>query len=257
MEWSEARRRSQNDLVRAWAIAKKDMRIYYFKPPVIVAGVLMPVFLFLAFMVRSNLSVEALIPRLMAMTIFFGSSSVTMAVFPWERAQQTLARLLVAPVSIFAVLGGKALAGVVFGILLSAVALLIGLLVFGMGVSNPGLLLLAVLLSTVVFAAMGILFVAWRGRNPGDIMVMGNTIRLPLLFVSGIFIPLQELPGWARVVAYFSPLTYCNDLMKHAVEGSGFFNTSLSLGGLVLFLALFLFFGMRWHESKRRRGEYA
>ena len=40
----------------AWVIAKKDMRIYYFKPPVLMSGVLTPVFMFLSFMVRRHLS---------------------------------------------------------------------------------------------------------------------------------------------------------------------------------------------------------
>ena len=39
---------------RAWAIAKKDIRIYYFKGPVLIFGVFMPVFLFLAFLMGSQ-----------------------------------------------------------------------------------------------------------------------------------------------------------------------------------------------------------
>lgn len=257
MKWYELWRRRRNDLTRCWAITKKDIRIYYLKPPVIVAGILIPVFLFLAFMVRSRLDVEALIPGLMAVTIFFGSSSVSMAVIPWERMMQTFARLLVAPVSISAVLGGKAIAGLVFGVVLSLIALLIGILGFGMSVSNVGLLILAMILSAFVFAALGILFAAWRGRTPGDVMIMGNATRLPLIFVSGIFIPLQELPGWARAIAYLSPLTYSNDIIQQAIRGAGYLGTALDSGMLVLFLAVFIFFGLRWHELKRRCGEYA
>ena len=39
---------------RAWAIAKKDIRIYYLKGPVLIFGVFMPVFLFLAFLMGSR-----------------------------------------------------------------------------------------------------------------------------------------------------------------------------------------------------------
>ena len=35
---------------RAWAIAKKDIRIYYSKGPVLIFGIFMPLFLFLAFL---------------------------------------------------------------------------------------------------------------------------------------------------------------------------------------------------------------
>ncbi len=42
------------------------------------------------------------------------------------------------------------------------------------------------------------------------------------MFISGIFIPLEEMAPWARVLAYVSPLTYAQDLMNHAVLGQGF-----------------------------------
>ena len=41
-------------LRRAWAIAKKDIRLYYAKNSVLIFGVLMPVFLFLAFFMGSR-----------------------------------------------------------------------------------------------------------------------------------------------------------------------------------------------------------
>ena len=39
------------ELKAAWAIAKKDMRIYYIKPNIIVSGIMFPLFMFLAFSV--------------------------------------------------------------------------------------------------------------------------------------------------------------------------------------------------------------
>ncbi len=37
------------ELNGAWAIAKKDIAIYYLKPNIIVSGALFPLFMFLAF----------------------------------------------------------------------------------------------------------------------------------------------------------------------------------------------------------------
>lgn len=252
MKRREMWRRTKNDLARAWAIARKDIRIYYFKPPVLMTGILTPVFLFLAFMVKRGLDVQALIPGLMAMTIFFGCSAVTSAVIPWERREQTFERLLVAPVSLFAVLWGKAMAGVVFGVLVSVVPLLIGTVGFGMGIDQPWLLAGTVILSACTFASLGVLLASLPSQQVGDIMIIGNMTRLPLIFVSGIFIPLQELPGWGRGIAFVSPLTYCNDLLDQSIRGSSYLIASVDVLALLAFWAILLVGGTRLHVLGRR-----
>jgi ABC-2 type transport system permease protein len=42
-------------------------------------------------------------------------------------------------------------------------------------------------------------------------MMLSAVIRFPLIFISGIFIPLAELPQVAQIVSFFSPLTYLTD----------------------------------------------
>lgn len=252
MEWRDFADRGRNDMARAWVIARKDMRIYYLKPPVLIFGVLMPVFLFLAFMIRRNLDATALIPGVMAMTIFFSSSTVTSAAIPWERAQRTYDRLLTAPVSLVAVLWGKALAGILFGVAVSIVPLLVGVLAFGMPVSQPWLLVLTVLISACAFASLGVLLASVSTPSVGNIMMLGNMIRLPLIFVSGIFIPLAELPSWGRPIAFISPLTYCNDLLNHSIAGTAYLPPSVDVVVLVAFWAAFLLVGARLHGLSKK-----
>ena len=253
MEWNNLMRRGRKEVGGAWAIAKKDMRIYYFKPPVIMFGVLTPVFMFLSFMVRRQFDASHLIPGLTAMVLFFGASSVTSAVIPWERGQQTFERLLMAPVSVFAVLWGKAIAGAVFGALVAVVPLLIGTFAFDMEVDQSWLLVVAVIVSTFSFAALGVLFASLRrSQLPGDIMMLGNMFRLPIIFVSGIFIPLQELPSWGRVIAFVSPLTYCNNLMNLSITGTSYLGASLNLLALLFFLVVFLLVGTKLQGLSKR-----
>jgi len=110
---------------RAWAIAKKDMRIYYLKPPTIMFGIFFPAFLFLSFAVGRNIPLTELIPGLMAITVFFTSSSIGPVVIPWERRTGSFERLLSAPVSLISVLAGKTLAGFFFGVSVSLVIIIL------------------------------------------------------------------------------------------------------------------------------------
>lgn len=252
MKMRELLPRAGKDMPRAWAIARKDMRIYYLKPPVIMFGILTPVFLFLSFMVRRNLDATALIPGLMAMTVFFGSSSVSSAIIPWERGQQTFERLLVAPVSLFAVLWGKAMAGIIFGTLVSVVPLLLGVFAFGMRIEQMWLLILALLISSCAFASLGVLFASLPSQLPGDIMMVGNMVRLPLIFVSGIFIPLSELPNWGLPIAFISPLTYSDDLLNRGISGTSYLTPAIDLAVLLAFWVVFLYLGTRLHALSKR-----
>lgn len=252
MTWRELPRRGRNDLLRAWAIARKDIRIYYLKPPVIIFGTLMPVFLFLAFMVRRNMDAAALIPGLMAMTAFFASSTVTSATIPWEKGQGTYDRLLVAPLSLLAVIIGKAIAGLVFGLLVSLVPLIIGTVAFDMEIRHAWLLPGALLVSVCTFASLGVLLASAPSRTVGDVMMLGNVIRLPLIFVSGIFIPLQDLPSWARGIAFASPLTYCNSLMHESISSDSYLPAPVAFAALLGFWGAFLLAGVRLHAIGKR-----
>ncbi|TEU12054.1 MAG: ABC transporter permease, partial [Anaerolineales bacterium] len=76
----------------------------------------------------------------------------------------------------------------------------------------------------------------------------------PLLFVSGVFIPLQDMVPWARALSYLSPLTYAQDLMNPAVLGSGHMALWLDLAGLPVLLVAFLIPAARLHHRSRVLG---
>ena len=84
-------------------------------------------------------------------------------------------------------------------------------------------------------------------------MMLGNLIRLPLIFVSGIFIPLADLPGWGKAVAFLSPLTYANNLTQQGVVGSAYLATSLSFILLVAFWGFFILAATRAHSFSKRQ----
>ena len=79
---------------RAWAIAKKDIRIYFLKGPVLIFGVFMPAFLFLAFLMGGRqLPLAFLVSGLVGMTLFFTATAVSPVIFPWEGSAKPLGRL--------------------------------------------------------------------------------------------------------------------------------------------------------------------
>jgi ABC-2 type transport system permease protein len=246
-------RRLRHEAARAWIIAEKDIRIYYAKPPVLMWGIALPFFMFLSWSVGRNRPAGALIPGLIAITVFFTASSIGPVVIPWEKRVRTFERLLTAPVSLSAILLGKTLAGVVFGLAVTLIPLLVGL-ALGARITEPFILAIGLVLAAGAFASLGILFSTFPSQNVGSVMMPATLIRWPLLFVSGVFVPLSALALWGRALAYLSPLTYANDIIQQAMGGQGYLTPAVDAAALLAFWVVFLWAGLRLHELGRRRG---
>ena len=244
--------RLQHEATRAWAIAEKDIRIYYAKPPVLMWGILLPFFMFLSWSVGRNRPTGALIPSLVAITVFFTASSIGPVIIPWEKRVRTFERLLAAPVSLTAVLLGKTLAGMVFGVTVALLPLIVGWMAFGAQVTDLATLGLTLLVAAGAFSSLGVLFSTMPGRDVGSVMMPATMIRWPLLFISGLFIPLGDLGDWGRAASFLSPLTFANDALNGAMGGAAYYAPALDLTILATFWGLFLWAGLRLHEWGRR-----
>ena len=238
-----------SELNAAWAIAKKDILIYYLKPNIIVSGALFPLFMFLAFAVGRPGDPSALIPGLIAITILFSASSIEPVSIPIERRMKTFDRLISAPVSLHAVVLGESMSGFLYSIGIAFVPLLAGIILFGTPILNVLPLVLGLVLTSFCFATMGTLFAAYPTESPGDIMSMLNLVRLPLIFVSGVFIPLDQIPAAGRFVTYLSPLTYGNDLIHAAYAGTTIFSPLFDVAMLLVFIDIFQFAANRLYRK--------
>jgi ABC-2 type transport system permease protein len=244
-------KRLGDEVAQAWTVAVKDVRVYYFTPPMIMFGLLLPFFLFFSFSIKRSVPPEVGVARLLALTSFFTASSAGPVIIPLERRVGTYDRLLAAPMSLATLLLGKALVGTFFAVLVSVVPLLVGVFWLRVPIADVGLLVVGLPLSSLAFSAFGLLFASLPARSVGSIMMPSTLIRWPLLFISGVFVPLAEMAPWARVLSYLSPLTYTQDLMNHAVPDLGYLSPWLDLALLPLLTLGFLAVAARLHHRSR------
>jgi ABC-2 type transport system permease protein len=220
---------------RAWAIAKKDIRIYYLKGPVLIFGIFMPVFLFLAFFMGSRqLPLSFLISGLVGMTLFFTATAVSPAIFPWEGSAKTLERLACSPITIEALVIGDMVASILFSIAITVITVIIGL-ILGLSLIHGLVLTTAVFIGAWCFSSIGMLLAVAPTNTPSNIMILSTLIKFPLIFISGIFVPLEQMPVWGRGIAIFSPLTYFTDLAGYAFTGDHFFPVWIDITTLIVF----------------------
>jgi ABC-2 type transport system permease protein len=240
-----------DDLRGMFYIALKDMKAYYFKPPNISWGILFPFAFILAFAIRNPGDLRSLVPGLLALTLLFGTTSMEAIVIVFERRIGSLERLLLAPLRLPALLAGKLLGGMIFGLTVTLVVLAISLVVFGAAETDWLMLFLALVLSATAFSGLGAL-VSVAVREVFEAQTLANFIRFPMMFLGGVFVPLALMPTWMQIIAHLLPLTYSVEALRAALSGGSWATAAIDLGVLAAFSLLFFILAV---STLRRRIE--
>jgi len=233
-------RATLRNLRKALLIAWKDSKIYYFSMPSLMMGLLFPGMMFVMFWLGRGMSLSDALPRLAALTAFFGGSSIGVTTIALERTQRTFDTQLAMPVSLFTLVLGKTIASFLFGFLVAAAPVAILLPFAGSGIQSPPLLIIAIAFSALSAAGLGMLLSA-AARHMHEAMTPLNVIRIPMMFISGIFIPISAMPVTAKVAAYLMPLTHSMLSIRYAILGEGALRVYLlSLCGLSAYSLVFV-----------------
>ena len=229
----------KDNLRGIYYIMLKDMKTYYLKPPAVSWGIIFPVAWILAFYLRNPQDFEQLLPGLIALTALFSTTAAEAVVINLELRLRSLERLLLAPISLPAVLLGKVLGGVIFGLIMTAAVTLGSMLIFEPQVN---LLYLALILlpSLLVFSSLGALLCVLV-KEVFEAQTLLNFPRFLMIFLCGVVYPVLAMPCVLRHIAYLLPLTYTVDGLCQALGGAGNNNIVVDIVVLVAFVPLFIF----------------
>jgi ABC-2 type transport system permease protein len=209
--------------------------------------------MFLAFYLGRDVNLYFFFPGLLAMSLFFTASSVGPLITPWEKQAGTFERLLSFPVSINTIILGDIAAGMIFGIVINMIVLIVGLIFFDYNL-NILSLLFGILSASFCFSSLGVLLASPSVRSPSHIMMFSSLVRFPLIFISGIFIPLENLQGIARGLAYFSPITYLVDIFNFSFKGQSHISPIIDSAALLMFSVIFVSLSNRFHKRNLMKG---
>jgi ABC-2 type transport system permease protein len=84
-----------------------------------------------------------------------------------------------------------------------------------------------------------------------EAQTFSNFFRFPMIFLCGLFFPIDALPVFLKPLSYALPLTYGADLLHGAVHGAHTMPFSIDLAILAVFcIGLFM---VSLHNIRRRR----
>jgi len=161
-------------------------------------------------------------PGIMAMVVMMSLMTGLPHAISYEKDMGTLDGMLVAPINRLSIILGKVLAQTTRGMVQGFIILLLAVLLFGVVIYGNILLVIFLLLLTVFsFVGLGILITSFTENEETASMVM-MTIMFPMMFLSGVFFPIQQMPWYMQDIAHCLPLTYATTaLRKVMVLGSG------------------------------------
>lgn len=190
-----------------------------------------------------------LAPGMVAMVLLM-TSLITGVSVMWDKEYGYLKEILVAPVSRFAIVLGRIAGGVTTSVLQAMLVLAVAAL---MGVQAsylqhfPLILLSMVLLSTT-FVGLGISVATLINDTQAFHLIM-NLLTFPMFFLSGVFYPIKNFPGWLQKVSLANPMTYGVDALRATMLNISELELLTDLGALGLIAAgICLFASMRFNQ---------
>jgi ABC-2 type transport system permease protein len=179
-------------------------------------------------------------PGIIAMTVFMTSVFSGLSIV-WDREFGFLKEVLVAPLSRSGIILGKAV-GVAIVAVGQAFIMLILAPFLGVPLSPSLIAKLVPLLVLVSLSLSGLgILVASRMRSQQSFHTLVQLIVFPLIFLSGIFFPVNNVPIVLEIISKINPLTYGVDAIRQVFMGGNLAtgNGAVADGGYVLGVTVF------------------
>ncbi|MCJ7768941.1 MAG: ABC transporter permease [Dehalococcoidales bacterium] len=158
-------------------------------------------------------------PGIIAMTVLMSSIMSGISIV-WDREFGFLKEILVSPLGRGGIMLGKAAGGAAVAVLQGIIMLILAPI---LGVSIDIVmvleLVLVIIIVSISLSGMGLL-VASRMKSQQGFQVVIQVIIMPLIFLAGIFYPVNNVPVWMEVVSKVNPLTYGVDAIRQIFLGS-------------------------------------
>jgi len=155
-----------------------------------------------------------LAPGLMIMIVMMSVMTGIPEAISKEKEMGTFDGMLSAPISQMSVIIGKTAALCTRGFIQCIMILALAMIIFG--VTIQGSLLLAffmLLLGIFSFIGIGIMAISMSGDQASSTMIV-NLLMFPMMFLGGVFYPIQQMPWFMQDISQIIPMTYAADAMR-------------------------------------------
>jgi ABC-2 type transport system permease protein len=179
-----------------------------------------------------------LLPGIIGMSIMSSAVNGTVGMMAHNRATGVFRKLATTPMSRLSYNAGRIITQTIILIMSTAIALFAGYLAFGVVPNINAIMIVMIVAGGAVFSGLGMIIASFI-KDEETAANAASALTFPLMFVSGSFFPIEQMPWFLKYLADVSPLTYLNNGLRSSMitgnYGDALFNL-LIVGALGILL---------------------
>ena len=220
-----------------WNILEKDMRAYYLKPPNVSWGLIFPLAWTGMFFIKSGSGLEGILlmlPGVVVVSIIFGTTSMLSVTVTFEKRGRSFDRLLLAPIPLEILMLAKTSGAILFGAANAFIPIILAAFLTDLSQAAWCAIIPAIFLLAVASTFLG-LFIAVSVSEVFEAQTFSNFFRFPMIFLCGLFFPIERLPVFLRPLSYVLPPTYGADILHGAFSIQNTMPVLIDFATLIIF----------------------
>ena len=195
--------------------------------------------------------IQFIVPGLIMMSVITSSYMNTVSTFYFAKWTKTLEEILVSPTPDWMIILGFVSGGVLRGLIVGVLVLIVSLFFTHVAVYNVAVLLLAVVLTSVLFSLGGLINGVFAKGFDG-ISIVPTFVLTPLTYLGGIFYSIKQFSPFWQEVSLFNPILYMVNAFRYGFLGITDISLYTCFG--VLFGCMAVFIGVLVWLFKRGIG---
>jgi ABC-2 type transport system permease protein len=193
--------------------------------------------------------ISFLVPGVVAMALMTNGIYGVSGSFVAYRQRGVLRRLKATPMPLPSFIGSRVLVHLFLALIQAGLVITVGVVLFHVHMAaGPTLARMAVLalIGSGSFVSIGF-FVAAISKNVEASAALGQVIGTPMMFLSGIFFPMNNAPAWIQPVVKAMPLYYLANAMRDVmIKGFALWSVRWDIMILVIVTGVFLVCSVRF-----------
>jgi ABC-2 type transport system permease protein len=190
-------------------------------------------------------------PGLIMMSVITNSYANVVSSFFGAKFGKHVEEMLVAPLPNWVIVAGYVGGGVVRGLLVGLVVTIVSLLFTHLAVHHLLLIVVAVLLTSIVFSLGGFINAVFA-KNFDQVNWIPAFVLTPLTYFGGVFYSISLLPEWAQTVSYANPILHMVNAFRYGFLGVS--DVPVALAFTIMVVAAAVLFAVALWLMKRGTG---
>lgn len=192
--------------------------------------------------------IDYLLPGILAMVLMqlglFGAMRLVNL-----RERKILRRLGVTPLPRSLLIGSEVITRLLMALAQTASIVIIGYLLFDVAIAGGWIKVIGlVLLGAATFVSIGYMLVSFARTEESGQGIL-QLVQFPMMFLSGIFFPVNVMPGFLQPIIKAIPLTYLGDALRQVMTGTApLYNLNIDITVLLIWLTVSVVIAVRFFQ---------